>query len=355
MFGMAAALLLAVAAGVAQADTKVLSDVPQWCESGSTPQTAAGGELTAASMGDLTTLRTNPIDGVPDYKWWYGCSPTSGGMIVGYWDGQSGYGNLFDGDASTWYGSGSSGTKSMVAGTAHITAGSENGYTYGDWHNSTSYPNHESNPDCIADFMKTVDGGSYDSNIGAGLEAYIEWDNPNTAINESYQATVTHDYISRYGGGWNYNSLKAEIDAGRPVLLGAVTLSYEGTTELEMIGHSIVAYGYQDDMFTVDIPGVGVQIVGGFAVMDTWSDGTGGSTWVDDSMELLYPIIDENDVEWWPYIEYAGYSWTYGEESYGPYDWMITDGFTINVMVPEPASMSLMALGTLALLRRRRK
>ena len=31
------------------------------------------------------------MSGVPDYYWYNGCSPTSGGTLVGYWDHQPGY------------------------------------------------------------------------------------------------------------------------------------------------------------------------------------------------------------------------------------------------------------------------
>ena len=211
-------------------------------------------EVSLAPGAEKPMMGANPIDGVPTYTWWYGCSPTAGGMMVGFWDGQPGYGNLYDGDASVWSGDGASGTRSMVASTAHITAGSENAYTYGDWHNSTSYPNHVANPDCIADFMKTVDGGSYSSNIASGLEAYVEWDNPSTAVNESYSATATLNNGNYYGGTWTYNGFKAEIDASRPVLLDIVT--YAGTS-LGWVGHSVVGFGYQDNMFQVRIPVAG--------------------------------------------------------------------------------------------------
>ena len=99
--------------------------------------------------GTAKVLGSNPISGVPTYEWYYGCGPTTGGMLIGTWDGRPGYGNLFDGDASVE----TPATRAMIASDAHIVSGSENGYTYGDWHNSASYPNHEANPDCIADFM----------------------------------------------------------------------------------------------------------------------------------------------------------------------------------------------------------
>jgi len=66
---------------------------------------------------------TITLMGVPEYQWFHGCSPTAGGMLFGYWDSKPGYGNLFDGDASTWWGNddGSTGTKRMVASQEFIT------------------------------------------------------------------------------------------------------------------------------------------------------------------------------------------------------------------------------------------
>jgi len=352
-------VVLLAGAGTAWADTKVLGGVPNFEPQAAPPEDPkppmgqdafvaqfAGDQVPAMGAGA-------PLSGVPEYIWWHGCSPTAGGMMVGFWDGKPGFGSLYDGDAAVWGGSGASGTKSMVAGTAHITAGSENGYTYGDWHNSASYPNHQANPNCLADFMKTVDGGSYTSNIVSGLEAYVEWDNPATAVNESYPATTTLDEVPYYGGSYDFNDLKAEIDAGRPVLLDIVTIPVKDGS---LAGHSVVAYGYQDNMFTLQEPGSGATVtVGGFAVMDTWSNGTAQSEWVSPSFTLVNPVIDGNGVEWWPFLPFSGWSWVYSDYSPGPYDWMVVEGITLEV-VPEPMTVSVLALGgLLTLLRRRRR
>jgi len=36
----------------------------------------------------------NPLPGAPSYDWWYGCSPTSAGMLMGYYD-NNGYAGLY--------------------------------------------------------------------------------------------------------------------------------------------------------------------------------------------------------------------------------------------------------------------
>jgi len=301
-----------------------------------------------------SAMGANPLTGVPTYEWWYGCAPTSGGMLVGYWDGRPGFGNLFDGDASVE----TPATRAMIASEAHIISGAENGYGKGDWHNSSSYPDHESNPDCIADFMHTVDGGTYGADIAPGLEAYVEWDNPGTAINESYEATaLTIEDPYWDGGTFTYADLKVEIDAGRPVLLDMLTLqTFEEETVL--YGHTVTAYGYQDDMFTLFPAGGTANItVPGIAVKDTWPTGTTSmSEWLVDTDANGVPesyfksSIDGVGVEWWPFqtiSDTGGYSYIYY------WDWMFSEMITLDI-VPEPATLAVLLAGSLALLKRRR-
>ena len=359
---LVAALALAVATGSAWAETKVLSGVPTYYDTTvawptAPPPAGRRGDPGAFSTAKITPDAARPplggakISGVPEYVWWYGCSPTAGGMMVGYWDGIQGRENLFDGDARQWFGNQDTGTRAMVASRAHITAGRENGMTYGDWHNSTSYPNHQANPNCIADFMKTQDAGTYAADITSGLKAFIEWDNPSTALHEGQPATTANIDMPYFGGTFSYESFKAEIDRGRPVLLDLMTAE----TASQWIGHSVVGYGYRDAMFKVKVPnaaGEGVDMtVGGFAVMDTWANGTGQSEWVDWDWKVM-PSVLEGDVEWWPFVPVLGASWIYDDDALGPYDWMITDAVALYV-APEPATLVLLAAGALAVFIRR--
>ena len=350
---VSAALLLVVALACTPALAgKVLQGVPNYGPVG--PQATQPDDVLASL--EVATLSPdaaipvfggNPLDDVPEYVWWYGCSPTSGGMVIGYWDGRPGFGDLYDGDASVWSGDGNTGTRSMVASTAHITAGAENGMTYGDWQNSLSYPNHEDNPDCIADFMHTQNGGSFSYDIAAGLEAYAAWDNPATAANESYPAVADVIDVPFWGGTFDYPDLQTEVDAGRPVLLNMMTYANSAWR-----GHTVVAYGYQDDMFDINVPlpgGTSANLtVPGFAVMDTWANGIGQSNWLDWGGSTVNPVIDGNGVEWWPFIDLKGSSYT---ESW---DWMISDAVTLNVL-PEPATLSMLAIGGIGLALRRRR
>jgi hypothetical protein len=169
------------------------------------------------------------LPGVPEYHWWYGCSPTAAGMVIGWWDAQVGCTDLFAGDASTWWGAGdgSTGTKRLVASKEDIDAGKALGLTYG------SYQNHTAN--CLADFMQTENGGTYRDYIGPGLVGYCSWNDPTDPTKGSYTASAITKYVS---GGWTYAQFCAEIDAGRPVHLGLRNASN--------VGHSVTAIGYDN-------------------------------------------------------------------------------------------------------------
>ncbi|KPK49671.1 MAG: hypothetical protein AMK72_03980 [Planctomycetes bacterium SM23_25] len=235
---------------------------------------------------------------VPEYTWYYGCSPTAAGMLLAWWDAQPGRHNLFDGDASAWYGNGEFGTKRMVASTAHQVAGAENGYTYGDWHKSSSYPDHEANPSCLADFMQTVDAATYRNRIASGLRDFAAWDDPTTAVSESYAAVARTYYTF---DGWGFEDFKAEIAAGRPVHLGITS-------------HSVLAFGWWDLSTPADPDNYG------YVCYTTWS-GWGMRQWRWDGQN----VPDERSV-------YAA---------------------TYLYVVPEPHLLGLILVGALVPLLRR--
>lgn len=293
--------------------------------------------VTPDSPGDQTQdtgapwmFGANPLDGAPLYQWWYGCSPTAGGMMIGWWDTVGGRNNLYSGDASVWTGDLNSGTKRMVASQEHRNAGIALGYSqYG------SYLNHD--PNSIADFMKTDNSGTAGNNIASGLVAYANWDDPTTPLNEAYQATGSSNAVPWQSGSFGWNAYKAEIDAGRPMLLDLVT--YYGTSWL---GHTVFAYGYMQ-----------VDGYNWFAVRDTWSltgnSGNGDAAyWYDGSQYVDNRLI--NGVEWWPFLPYTGASYS------GVYDWRVVQGDYFNVShQPEPATVACLVLGLLGMIAIRRR
>lgn len=150
------------------------------------------------------------LSGVPVYYWHYGCSPTSGGMLIGYYDQLIGYGDLIA-DGTT--------PNEMIS-------------------------NPDSPTNSIAEFMNTdPSGGTSDGMIPIGMVDYIGWDDPTTLINESYLADAwnvyTDDPVIGIPGDFSFIDYVAEIDNGYPMLLswGSPT----GT------GHTTMGIGYDDN------------------------------------------------------------------------------------------------------------
>jgi len=172
----------------------------------------------------------------PEYTWWNGCSPTAAGMLFGWWDNPSGGGktDLYDGDAQVWDKVNMDkedpldyvGTHRMVASWEHHT--DSPGLTYGSWQNHTA--------NCLADFMKTHEGGTSRSNMPQGFEDFAMWDDPTTGINESYNSTAWNGYTSN--STLTYDIFTDWIDTGKPLHLGIRS---------DTAGHSVLAVGYDPD------------------------------------------------------------------------------------------------------------
>lgn len=277
---------------------------------------------------------SNPLSGVPEYTWWNGCSPTSGGMIIGYWDSHpsGNWSNLFEGDSSFWWGTVDNankvitGTKGMVAGYEHNRSGTWKGHS----------------PNSIADFMKTEQGGTWSNNIPVGLEEYALWDNPNTTTNEAYYSDSRVDEVGYYGGPFSWDAFTTEIDAGNPMLLDVMTYG----PGYGWAGHSVVGYGYQDDMFNLKIytdSGWQNITVGGFAIWDTWDTTSAQSDWLGDT-STVYSHLDADGVEWWPFLDVTE---TDGWSLADYWDWQVVEGvyFHPGAQVPLPSTILLLASG----------
>ncbi|HUS90645.1 MAG TPA: PEP-CTERM sorting domain-containing protein [Phycisphaerae bacterium] len=223
------------------------------------------------------------IAGVGDYDWWYGCTPTSTGMLLSVYDrvGYAGYvyGNLIPGgvaELETFTGppTGSAALASnAIASPGHISDFYGGGY--GASGDDVAGPFHAFN--CLADFMGTSQDSVSASNGGTWLY-YFSDGSPFTmayALAEGVQDNSgmygIAEYIAYAGygvktlynqlieeGGQNYGfSLAqyiAEIDAGRPVLIH---------TE----NHTLCGVGYNEQDPTT------------IYVHDTWSLGPHTMTW----------------------------------------------------------------------------
>lgn len=221
----------------------------------------------------------------PDYDWWYGCSPTSAGMMMGYYDlnsyGGLLYTNLVPGgptEAQTYIGT--TGwdalSNNAIASQEHV----EDFYSAGYLGSGDDVdPSHSLN--CLADFMGTSQDAAgnkngstafYFQDNGAKFYAKDAW---NYGVYSSDGMFGMYEYFLYAGYGSNepqnednfYNQLvdtlglnygftladyKAEIDAGRVVLI-------------HVEGHSMLGYGYDDSE--------------NILVYDTWDLGGGSMSW----------------------------------------------------------------------------
>jgi hypothetical protein len=225
-----------------------------------------------------------------DYDWWYGCSPTSAGMMLGYYD-RSGYdGLLYDdlvaggvAEASN-YGNPSARANGAIASAGHIA---DFWTGYGNSGDDPLASGHSFNS--LADFMGTSqdavgnsDGGTtfwnyddgarlYASQLAAsgtyyiersgmiGIGEYIEYCGYGLAEGDfslDYSGNLFNQYVDALGltYGFSLADYIAEINAGRTVMI-------------HVDGHSMVGYGYDDQDPT--------QIL----IRDTWTAGLHTMTW----------------------------------------------------------------------------
>jgi hypothetical protein len=256
--------------------------------------------------GDLTSMSfdLNPLTGVPDYTWYHGCSPTSGGMLMGYW-AEHGYSKLLPGV-----------TNPMNAGSQNPPSAVYQDISSAQHNARDTYVGHTANS--IADFMKTVNGGTYLSNIASGLAGWSNY--CGVGVKTAYDAEVAY-----FGGSFTYSNFVSQINAGDPMLLNLTAYAPgEG-----WVGHTIMAYGYQANMFNLRIYN-GRQYVNvtvpGIAVMDTWNIGVGPgkqASWVGWNGQTVYAQKDSQGRVWWPFLDISltdGYFYT------NQWDWEIDDG-----------------------------
>jgi hypothetical protein len=215
--------------------------------------------------------------GSPDYDWWYGCSPTSAGMMMGYYDrnGYNGlrYDNLVPGgtaEDSTHSNPGAL-VNDTIASSGHIA----DFYSGGFGISGDDAPGPFHNFNSLADFMGTSQDSVGNSN---GSTTFWSWDDGSRyhdydALNrgrwESDGMYGIGEYIE-YAGysaslftqrtdnlgltyGFSFVDYMAEINAGRVVMI-------------HVEGHSMYGYGY--DAATQSI-----------YLHDTWNEGQQSMAW----------------------------------------------------------------------------
>lgn len=270
-----------------------------WAEAVGGPAAGPAGEESPPA----TTANTILISDVPAYKWYHGCGPTAGGMILGYWDAH-GFANLIPG--SNDWDTNRQAIENMIASPGHVADyalydgvdDSSYGQPYPDLSEHGAGMPHFS--DCLADFMRSsqsVAGMKYGwSTWGSQGEGLVDY-----AGLRGYDGEAS---VKTYAGGL-WDALVAAIDAAEPVEL-LVDSGGDGKTD-----HFVAVIGYDDTPGALR-----------YAAYNTW----------------------DRDMHWYEYAEMQdGQDWgVYGGTFFRP--------------VPEPGAGVLLILGAMvALIRRRRR
>ena len=225
------------------------------------------------------------LSNVPAFTWVFGCSATSAAMIAGYYD-NTGYPNMYTGPTnggvmpmnnSSWGTEIINGENRAHCPLSATSEGIDGRATRGHVEDYWVQVDHagpdpfitngwteHTQGDCTSDFMGTnqsnwnnSDGGTLFFYYPSGSPLYDYTgsevsDNQKDGCHgfrqfiESRGYTVISNYdqlIYGYGGntlGFTYDQYKAEIDAGRPVII-------------QVEGHSMVGYGYDNASSTIYI------------------------------------------------------------------------------------------------------
>jgi hypothetical protein len=226
----------------------------------------------AELLYDLDIHRQGDIlSDAPDYVWWYGCSPTSAGMMMGYYDihgyGGLSYDNLVPGGTAELISTNGPPAaipaplaQEVIASAGHINDFYRSGYLgSGD---DLPAPHHDF--DSLADFMGTsqdsvgnvngsttfvyyingaktpashLDGTAWADRDGMyGMWEYFDYAGYGDVDSKD---DFFNQYIVEAGEtyGFSWDQYMAEIDAGRVVML-------------HVTGHSMFGYGYGFDLAT---------------------------------------------------------------------------------------------------------
>ena len=262
------------------------------------------------------------LTGVPDYDWQYGCFGTASGILMGYWD-RHGFPDFYTGPTAGGIAplnnySGNAGIRSMWASQSGFDGrpagvhGHANDYylTYANTGTdpciTAARPEHAA--DCIGDFIGlnqkrwTNMNNECDGNIDG--YAFVFWDtngtqrvnyvpplqgtNPVKDVPSGLRAWTRYrgydaDAFSQLtafnprcplGQGFTFAQLKAEIDAGYPVLAflqsyNANSRSLSGMPKANPLIHGMLIFGYQW------YEGYGTNVY----VRDSWGGGFQTRNW----------------------------------------------------------------------------
>jgi len=275
---------------------------------------AGASEIGFFNQGDI-------LSGAPDYDWWYGCSPTAAGMMMGYYDinGYDGqrYDNLVPGRTAELENFTDSGmlAKNIIASDGHIAAFYQDGDNnttdgnFGEYNDdltdsSGNFLRDSDDFNSLADFMGTsqdkyglsngatrfwvnTDGSRLDywdvqegiinneeyaeagvnSDGMYGIGEYVTY--AGYGFDDLYTQLTSNNYFGyeSFSGGFSFEEYMAEIYAGRVVMLHAAKIvGYNADGSPKYSGHSMFGYGYESINLYLHLH-------------DTWTLGQKSMTW----------------------------------------------------------------------------
>jgi hypothetical protein len=240
-----------------------------------TPPPGFAIERQAVSLPEPDAAAGTNVLTVPAFNWVFGCSAVSGAMIAGYYD-RSGWSNIYTGptnggvmplDNSSWP-TWSDGHTSypncpLIASKSGVDGRTSRGSIDDYWieYGSSAPDPYLTNgwtqhawEDAIGDYMMTSQSEFGNTDGSTTFWGWVDSPEPLTCADMEaweladgslgrkhfYEArgyTVTDCYNQKtdntIAGGFSFSQFKAEIDAGRPVMLN-------------LAGHTIVGVGYDD-------------------------------------------------------------------------------------------------------------
>jgi hypothetical protein len=253
-------------ANLEKASKKMLKDAPKIDEI-IVPGVPPGKRISEEPVSSIEIEQADAVlSDVPAFDWCYGCSATSAAMMFGYYD-RTGYSNMYAGPTNGgvcplnnldwgpgecplsathqgydglavkghvddyWYSYGSTVDPYYgnwaEHGYADCTADFMGTNQYVNWQNSDGstrfYYYHNGDP--LYDYTGCEPGGKRDG--CHGIRLFVESRGYN--MFQNYNQYI-HEHVA---GGFTYANFKAEIDAGRPVII-------------HVTGHSMLGYGYTD-------------------------------------------------------------------------------------------------------------